>query len=78
MALSRSLPPTAKSRNPDRQALLRPPQAAEFLGLSASTLARYRCHKVGPAYLVIAGNRIRYSPEDLQAYATAKKVFHDN
>jgi len=42
-------------------------QAAAELGLSKTTLERWRWLKVGPKYYKV-GNRVFYRPEDLQAF----------
>ena len=47
-------------------------QAAEFLGLSPGTLARYRVDGVGPVYYRI-GNRIRYKLSDLVEWREARR-----
>lgn len=47
--------------------LLRPEEAAKFLRLSASTLARWRCTGNGPRFIKLGGS-ILYRPEDLQAF----------
>jgi excisionase family DNA binding protein len=45
--------------------LLTPAQAAERLGLSVSTLAKYRCLKSdGPAFVRL-GSAVRYAEADL-------------
>jgi hypothetical protein len=52
--------------------LLTPAQAAERLGLSTSTLAKYRCLKsTGPIFIRL-GSAIRY-PEDLLADFIARQ-----
>jgi predicted DNA-binding transcriptional regulator AlpA len=47
--------------------LLRTPQAAEFLGLSAKTLIAWRFTGNGPAYRKL-GRAVRYDPRDLTAF----------
>lgn len=42
-------------------------QAADFLGVSVSTLARWSMLRMGPAFHKI-GSRVRYRPEDLEAF----------
>lgn len=52
-------------------------EAAVYLGLSDQTLANWRVHGEGPAYLRL-GNpgrpRIVYLPEDLDAFLRANRV----
>jgi hypothetical protein len=50
------------------QRLLRTPDAALILGLSARTLEKHRCYGTGPAYHKLGG-RVVYAVEDLQAWA---------
>lgn len=50
------------------QRLLRTPDAALILGLSARTLEKHRCYGTGPAYHKLGG-RVVYAIEDLQAWA---------
>lgn len=51
----------------DRERTLTRKQAAEFLEVSISTLARWASAKEGPPYLVI-GNKSRYRIPDLNEY----------
>ena len=48
-------------------------QAAEYLGLAASTLNKWRIQGKGPRYVRI-GNRVRYRRPDLDAYTEASVV----
>ena len=50
------------------QRLLRTPDAALLLGLSARTLEKHRCYGTGPAYRKLGG-RVVYSVEDLLSWA---------
>jgi predicted DNA-binding transcriptional regulator AlpA len=50
------------------QRLLRTPDAAILLGLSARTLEKHRCYGTGPAYRKLGG-RVVYSVDDLLAWA---------
>ena len=50
------------------QRLLRTPDAAILLGLSARTLEKHRCYGTGPAYRKLGG-RVVYAVEDLIAWA---------
>jgi len=46
---------------------LTPNQAAEYIGLSTSTLAKMRHRGDGPRYMKV-GNRVRYAVADLDAF----------
>ena len=50
------------------QRLLRTPDAAILLGLSARTLEKHRCYGTGPAYRKLGG-RVVYAVEDLLGWA---------
>jgi len=50
------------------QRLLRTPDAALLLGLSARTLEKHRCYGTGPVYRKLGG-RIVYAVEDLVRWA---------
>ena len=47
--------------------------AAEYLGLSELTLARWRCQLLGPSYVKF-GNRVKYVRDDLDAYVERCKI----
>ena len=55
------------------QKLLTIQQAADALGVSYSTMNRWRAHGIGPTYVMI-GAKPRYRLEDLEAYANQQKV----
>ena len=50
------------------QRLLKTPDAALLLGLSARTLEKHRCYGTGPAYRKL-GARVVYAVEDLLRWA---------
>lgn len=50
--------------------------AAEFLGLTVRTIRKWRGAKKGPPYSKI-GRSVRYSREELKAWADSQKVTHD-
>ncbi len=52
---------------------LRPPAAAEFLGLSASTLAKMRLRGDGPIYSKAGPRIVVYDLADLESWLTARK-----
>lgn len=49
------------------------PQAAKYVGLSATTLNKMRCTGRGPRYLKL-GSRIYYRRNDLDQYINANTV----
>ena len=51
-------------------ALLSTEQAAERLGLSSSTLAKWRVAGTGPAFRKL-GSAVRYDPADIQDWISA-------
>lgn len=52
---------------------LRPRQAARYLGVSSSSLAKWRCSGSGPAFSR-AGRAIRYRRTELDAYLESRTV----
>jgi hypothetical protein len=53
-------------------ARLRPPKAAEYLGISEGTLAKWRVSGGGPQYLKLAG-RVFYDTRDLDRWIESNK-----
>jgi excisionase family DNA binding protein len=51
--------------------LLKPKDAAEFLNLGQSTLAKLRASGEGPPFRKL-GRSVRYSRDDLEAWADAR------
>jgi predicted DNA-binding transcriptional regulator AlpA len=51
--------------------VLRTPQAAQYVGLSASTLEKLRLTGGGPAYQKAGPKIVVYRPEDLDAWLAA-------
>jgi excisionase family DNA binding protein len=47
--------------------------AANYLGLSASTLNKLRCTGAGPAYFKL-GRAVRYDPRDLDQWLAAHRI----
>jgi predicted DNA-binding transcriptional regulator AlpA len=64
-------PPPVIPRPPN--GLLRVREAAARLGLSKSTLDKMRCDGRGPRFVKITGKIVGYDPDDLDAYAEARK-----
>ena len=48
-------------------------EAAEYLGVKASALTKWRCEKRGPAY-VKSGNRVIYLKSDLDAWLATGRI----
>ena len=53
--------------------VLRTPQAAEYVGLSASTLEKFRLKGKGPAYQKAGPKIVVYRPEDLDAWLDSQR-----
>ena len=47
---------------------LRAPEAAKYLRMSTSTLAKFRCYGGGPAYSKAGSRLVLYSLDDLVAW----------
>ena len=56
----------------DTRRKLSTPEAAAYLGLGKSTLDKFRLTGGGPRFIT-CGRRVVYDPEDLDAYANARK-----
>ena len=54
--------------SPVQSPWLTPEQASEYLNISTSTLAVWRCQKGHPLKFFLCGTRIRYRVEDLDAF----------
>jgi len=52
---------------------MRAPQAAEYLGISASTLAKLRVYGGGPAFLKLGRRTVVYEKADLDAWVATRK-----
>ena len=50
------------------------PEAALYLGLSLSTMRRYRKMNRGPRYVRISDRILRYSKEDLDEYVQSRTI----
>ncbi len=48
--------------------VLRAPEAAQYIGLSESTLAKRRLYGLPPRYLSLGGRAIGYDLDDLKAW----------
>jgi predicted DNA-binding transcriptional regulator AlpA len=56
-----------------KERMLNTREAAEFLGLSASTLNKMRITGAGPAYITLGLRRVVYHPADLKAWLDANR-----
>lgn len=54
------------------QKFLRPPAAAEYLGLSTSTLNSWRVHGGGPEFVRLGARLVAYEIESLDKWARAR------
>ena len=52
----------------DTKRVLRAPEAAKYIGLSQSTLAKRRLYGLPPAFLSLGGRAIGYAIDDLNAW----------
>jgi predicted DNA-binding transcriptional regulator AlpA len=52
---------------------LRPRRASEYLGLSESTLNKWRCTGTGPRYSKLGGKIVVYDVDDLDRFAAARQ-----
>lgn len=53
--------------------ILKPSEAAEYLGRTTAALSQLRHRRMGPAYIK-SGNNIRYRVTDLDAFLDAGRV----
>lgn len=58
---------------PQNDRCLKPSEAAEYLGLSPTTLKRYRADGLGPKYLIFE-TRIRYRLSDLKNWCETRET----
>ena len=52
---------------------LRPPEAAAFLGMSTSTLAKWRVYGIGPPFARLSRGICVYDIADLEAFVVQRK-----
>jgi predicted DNA-binding transcriptional regulator AlpA len=57
----------------DSKRVLRTPQAAEYVGLSASTLEKFRLNGNGPVYQKAGPKIVVYRPEDLETWLSTQR-----
>jgi predicted DNA-binding transcriptional regulator AlpA len=54
-------------------AAVRPPEAAKYVGISTSTLAKMRLRGDGPAYLKLGPRAVAYRIVDLEEWLTTHR-----
>lgn len=64
---------TATQTN-DKRILLTPQQVAEMIGISAGTLAVWRCTKRYPLPYVKFGGAVKYRREDVETFIVKRRV----
>ncbi len=57
-----------------KSTLLTPGRAAEYLSVSAETLAQWRSQSRGPHYIKLEGRLVRYRVSDLESYLQGRSV----
>ncbi|UPT63040.1 MAG: helix-turn-helix domain-containing protein [Hyphomonadaceae bacterium JAD_PAG50586_4] len=53
---------------PERPVVLSPGQAAQYLGVSVSTLKNWRAKNIGPKWTLRGARLVAYRPADLEKY----------
>ena len=53
---------------PERPIVLSPREAAQYLGVSVSTLKAWRAKKIGPKWIMRGARLIAYRPADLERF----------
>ena len=53
--------------------LLRPPAAAEFLGIAVQTLARWRVEGIGPSYVKLGARLVAYPQDALEQFVGRRR-----
>jgi len=56
--------------NPSK--MMRPPEAAHYLGLSESSLAKWRCSGTGPAYMKVGERVVAYDQSELDSWLRSR------
>lgn len=59
---------SAASPAPQRAVVLNPREAAQYLGVSVSTLKLWRAKKIGPCWTMRGARLIGYRPADLEQF----------
>ncbi len=64
----RAVAPPAASTKSERPVVLNPREAAQYLGVSVSTLKLWRAQKIGPKWTKRGARLIAYRPADLEQF----------
>lgn len=64
----RAVAPPSTSTKPERPVVLSPREAAQYLGVSVSTLKLWRTQKIGPKWIKRGARLIGYRPSDLEKF----------
>ncbi len=64
----RAVAPPASSSKSERPVVLNPREAAQYLGVSVSTLKLWRAQKIGPKWTKRGARLIAYRPADLEQF----------
>lgn len=64
----RAVAPPAASTKPERPVVCSPREAAQYLGVSVSTLKLWRAQKIGPRWTKRGARLIAYRPADLEQF----------
>lgn len=64
----RAVSPPAASTKSERSVVLNPREAAQYLGVSVSTLKLWRAQKIGPKWTKRGARLIAYRPADLEQF----------
>ena len=56
------------------QRILRTPEAAEYIGLAASTLEKMRIGGEGPPFIRLGGRAVGYDIQDLDAWLDGQRT----
>lgn len=83
LSSKKTLPRARPASPPRRERIVNPPplllnvrEAAARLGLSKSTLDKWRCAGKGPRYVKSTDRAVRYDPADLDAWIAARRSKH--
>ncbi len=48
-------------------------QAAALIGVAAPTLNRWRCERIGPAWVAVSARCVRYRRDDVESWLASKR-----
>ena len=67
----------ATNENPPKVKIMSPTEAAKYVGLSESMMAKMRCRGGGAVYFKL-GRAVRYRQDDLDEWLSARRVRHSS